>query len=562
MTPTRRNPQRGVAALLLAAVLVGSVAWLTIGALANSGRSTAQRETRTGITLQSAKQSLLAYVAKQAATDNTPGRLPCPESLGQPDTVYEGIAAPVIGPPSFPTCSPVGRLPWKTLGIDQLRDGWGEPLWYAAATGTWALVNSGTSLTINPGLANPLTYDGAANAVVAVIIAPGIAINTLNMTSPPAGCTQVGQQANRYAVPYVVANFLECGNEAGNYLTIAPTDWGNDRSISITAAEVMSAIAGAVADRLQRQVAPALADWRANEANTNWGEQFIAYASTFSNPASNAMCGTYNVREGLMPVARAASSTCTNWTGGTVTQLAGLMVSLGCAQAGGNYQCQFTNLSPISVLTARIRARAPNVGQSFRAVITTADISNNRGGAYSNFSLTIDTSTGDGNLDFRVTLPLLSIGTVVTVTFPNLPDAALFSDARMGWFLDNDWARYTYYVVARGSRLQPGATCSGPGDSDCLVLNGLPASVGNADDKRFILALMGPALTSQGRSCGTDADLDGVIDCDEFDQYIESRTTSRTFHQDTITSVFNDRLAACPFQQTPPAPAPVVTICN
>jgi hypothetical protein len=558
----RRTTQSGVAALLFIAALIGGVAWLTIGALANSARGTAERETRTGLALQSGKQALLAYVAKQAATttENTPGRLPCPESLSQPGTTSEGIAPPIVG--LFPTCPSVGRLPWKTLGIDQPRDGSGEPLWYAVATGTWALVNSSTSLSINPGLANQLAYDGAPNAVVAVIIAPGTAMNTLSMTSPPAGCTQVGQQANRYALPYVPANFLECSNATGSYLTITPTDWGNDRTLSITAAEVMAAIMGAVADRLQRQVAPALADWRATDSNTLWGNNFLAYASTFSNPASNAMCGSWNVREGLMPVAKSATSSCTNWGSGSVSLLFGLFGSSSCGQVGSNYQCQFTNLLGGLALRTRIRATAPNVGMSFRGVITAADVSVSNGGTISNFSLTLDNSTGDVDIDFRVQMPLLAVNTVVTVSFPNLPDAALFADSRIAWFIDNDWARYAYYAIARGSRLQPGASCSGSGDADCMDLNGLPAANGNTDDKRFVLGLWGPALASQSRSCLTDADSNGVMDCDERTQYIESRASAASYHQDTITSVFNDRLATCPFQQTPPAPAAVVTICN
>jgi hypothetical protein len=95
-----------------------------------------------------------------------------------------------------------------------------------------------------------------------------------------------------------------------------------------------------------------------------------------------------------------------------------------------------------------------------------------------------------------------------------------------------------------------------------MNLNGLPASNGNSDDKRFMLALYGPPLASQSRSCATDADSDGIMDCNERDQYIESRTSAATYHQDAIDAAFNDRVATCPFQQTPPAPAAVLTVCN
>lgn len=561
----RRTRQRGVAALLFVAVLIGAIAWVTVSALSGSGRATAERETRTGLALQAAKQSLLAYVAKAAAdtTENTPGRLPCPESLGQPGTAQEGMAAPIVG--LFPTCSPVGRLPWRTLGIDQLRDGSGEPLWYAAATGTWALNTSATNLTINPGTPNTLSYNGTANAVVAVIIAPGTMMNTLSIPgSPPGACMPINQQGSRYAVPYVVANFLECGNETGSYATIVPADWGNDRTISITAAEVMNAIMGAVADRLQRQVAPALTDWRANEGNTNWGDLFIPYASPFSNPTTNAVCGSYNTTEGLMPLARAATTTCTNWTGGTVTQLLGTLGSVSCGQSGGNYQCTFTNTGSV-LLDARIQARAPNVGGSFRGRISAANILISQTGLIQPpppptfFSLTLNNTNGDANIDFRYRpSSILAIGTVVTVSFPNLPDAALLTDTRMKWFVDNDWARHSYYVISHGVKLEPtGLSCNPPTSYDCLALNGV-------DLQRFILALTGPALPAQSRSCATDADSDGTMDCNERNQYVESRVTGvggQQWLQNTIDSTFNDRLATCPATRTPAPPASVVTIC-
>ena len=54
-----------------------------------------------------------------------------------------GVSCNIVG---------IGRLPRKTLGVNQLVDGYGEPLWYAVKTGTWALVNNGDVLTINPGL--------------------------------------------------------------------------------------------------------------------------------------------------------------------------------------------------------------------------------------------------------------------------------------------------------------------------------------------------------------------------------------------------------------------------
>jgi hypothetical protein len=164
------------------------------------------------------------------------------------------------------------------------------------------------------------------------------------------------------------------------------------------------------------------------------------------------------------------------------------------------------------------------------------------------FSVTLDPATGDALIDFRVTF-FLALLVPVSVTIPNLPDAALFTDTRMAWFLSNDWARYTYYSIAPGSQLSAASDCASAGDVDCMRVNGLPAANGNADDKRFVLALMGPALATQAQPSNSSA------------QYIESRTDSMTFHQDRIDAVFNDRLATCPFQNVPATGTPT-TVCN
>jgi hypothetical protein len=523
----------------MAAVLVLGVGWYTVRALNTIAPAASEREVRTGRALQAAKQALLAYVAQYAARSNTadPGQMPCPESLtlANPGQSSSSCSASAIV---------VGRLPWKTLGADQFLDGYGEPLWY--------MVRGFRDPPINFGSIGQLTYNGSA--VVAMIIAPGRPLNTASTAgTPPAGCIKQSQMvATRNSATLSAANFLECGVATGSIAAPGDSTWTNDRVIAITAAEWIAAIAGPVADRLQRQVAPALAEWRSTDSNTNWGELFLPAASTFSNPVTNGLCGTYGVREGLMPVARSASSTCTNWTSGTVTQLPllGLIGADSCGAAGSNYQCTYTQtLSILGIGSARIRVRAPNVGQSFRDRISAADVVvSPAGGTVTNFSLTLDSATGDALIDFRVSF-FLALLTPVTVTIPGLLDAALFTDPRMAWYVNNDWARYTYYSIAPGSQLNSASDCSSAGDADCMTLNGLPPSNGNTNDKRFVLALMGPALATQSQPSSI------------LTEYIESKTGSMVYHQDRIDAVFNDRLATCPFQHTP-ASGPVISVCN
>lgn len=525
--------QRGAAMMIMVTVAVLGFAWFVVGAIGKTAVTPAEREAKTAYALQAAKKALLAHVAHYAARTNFdfPGRMPCPESLNAYGTANAGQS-----PGACSNTTPViGRLPWHTLGIDELRDGDGELLWYALSPNFHP-----TTFPLNPAPPNPylnfgtppaLPFDGTN--VVAVVIAPGSPL-------PANPCSVVNQQISRYQTPLDPAKFFECGNATGVYTNPGSNSGSNDRVLAITAAEWAEAIAGAVADRLQRQVAPALEDFRTTESNASWGKVFVPNPSAFSNPSANNLCGNDGVREGLTPASFSATSSCTSWTGGSVTQVAGLLGLPNCAQvAGVGYQCQFINLSPFTPLVARVRATAPNVGGAFRAPITAASITNDRGGIVSNFSLTPDYGNYRADLDFRLSFPLLSFGAQVTVTIPNLPDAAVMSDPRAAWFFGNDWGRHTYLVIGSGNRFNGGGTCSGPGDGDCLTLASLPAVHGNPDDKHFMLALMGRALAAVPQSQPSN----NVAD------YLESRTTPPDeFTWNRLSSSYNDRFAMCPFR--------------
>jgi hypothetical protein len=242
--------QRGAALILLITVLVLGVAWFVVGALGKAAPTSADRDTLSGAALGQSKRALLAYVAQYAARSGTiePGQMPCPEFLSSIGTGNQGQAGT-----SCSNASPtVGRLPWETLGVDEIRDGYGEPIWYVLSPGFRAA-------PINFGTPGQLTYNGNPNTAVALLIAPGPPLNTASdPATPPAGCSKVNQQVStRNTASLNPQNFLECGNDAGNNSILGNSQWTNDRVIAITAAEWADAIAGPVADRLQRQVAPA-----------------------------------------------------------------------------------------------------------------------------------------------------------------------------------------------------------------------------------------------------------------------------------------------------------------
>ena len=104
--------------VMLVIMILGATAFL-VSALSSSALRTARQETSASVLAQ-AKEALIGY----AASDSTrPGELPCPDinndgviKITGPDADYSGSNC----------MSLVGRLPWKTLGLPELRDASGE----------------------------------------------------------------------------------------------------------------------------------------------------------------------------------------------------------------------------------------------------------------------------------------------------------------------------------------------------------------------------------------------------------------------------------------------------
>ncbi len=138
-----------------------------------------ERDKKTSAALAEAKAALIAYSLKldigtcTSLNCRRPGDLPCP------DMNNNGEAGTACGSQNLR----IGRFPWKTLGVTDLRDGDGERLWYALsnqyknnprvfplnsdAMGT-ITVKTSQGLVINDG--------SLGTGVVAVIFAPGYPI--------------------------------------------------------------------------------------------------------------------------------------------------------------------------------------------------------------------------------------------------------------------------------------------------------------------------------------------------------------------------------------------------
>ncbi len=201
---TARGTQKGAAFLILVFML-GVAAASAIVVAGPTGNAQLAAAEKTGAALATAREALMAYAASVSDSERL-GDLPCPATSyasGQTATSCNTAA------------SRIGYLPWKTLGLPDLRDGSGSPLLYAVSERFKYNSRIGT---LNSDTAGEFSVSGE-NAI-AVVFAPGPALRT----------------QDRNAATFNVVNFLELGNADGDttFTTALETDNFNDRLLWIT----------------------------------------------------------------------------------------------------------------------------------------------------------------------------------------------------------------------------------------------------------------------------------------------------------------------------------------
>lgn len=202
--------QKGAAILLLMLIIfLGSTYWLLESGTSVSALSDLEKKTAQALFL--AEQALIGRSAMDASR---PGSLPCP------DTNNDGVAELFSGNhcPSY-----VGRLPWKTLGTQQLRDGYGNTLWYALSP---SLRDHPAAQPINPSRTLELNIDSLTN-IAAIIFAPG---------PPLAG--QNGRTSN------AAADYLDASNADGDftYSSGPRSESFNDQTLTISREEIFRTV--------------------------------------------------------------------------------------------------------------------------------------------------------------------------------------------------------------------------------------------------------------------------------------------------------------------------------
>jgi len=272
MRPTRPQPsqarQHGAALMVMLVIVVMGIAAALVGSLS----MTALKNTRQETTSNALAQAKDALIGKSITYDDYPGSLPCP------DTDNDGISD-AGGSSECP--SYVGRLPWYTLGLPDLRDAAGERLWYTVSRNfrrydSVRPLNSNTKGTLLIYSADGVTQQTQAGYdAVAVIFSPGSPVSS--------------QTRNTVAQQNSAANYLDIANSRNNASASGPfiagtkSDTFNDQLLFITTRNLMPLVEQRVAGEVKR----ALANYRTTNGYYPWADTVTASSDYDSNDGYN-----------------------------------------------------------------------------------------------------------------------------------------------------------------------------------------------------------------------------------------------------------------------------------
>ncbi len=446
--------QRGIILVLVLTLVVAAALWGVTSSLTTAALRT-DRERATMAAIMQAKEALIAHAASNPSPSfpDRPGTLPCPDRDNDGDA--DGGAGANCATSNDPNLR-VGRLPWKTLDLPDLRDSSGERFWYALSgnfrRSAGTVVNSDTQGQIQ------LTGLAPGQRVVAVIIAPGAPLSQLGQTRDPAFPAQLVN----------IANYLEGENDYNNdggglnndvFANASVSSTFNDIVVPITEDELFPVVENMVALRLRKDVKAQIDV----EYRDFWGAYPFPAAFNPTTVSPPGYVGVAGATEGQLPVDsdQLAYSWVSAGSDTAFTVISGTLLTNSCSAVGVNWQCDVEVNSPTADVSLNVKAL--NVGRSFAWYKQTWPVDDNPlPVATSTVSGTLDpTANGNGTVTFRLTLrngPPTSILLRPPEANPKLTRStgATTADPSIRWFFRDEWYRLVYYAAA------PGALPGGP----------------------------------------------------------------------------------------------------
>ena len=517
--------QDGIALVVILGVLLVIGAMFALSSL-NFATQRVARDTVTRDSLLRAKEALIAY----AATDATrPGELPCPDVNDDGMLV---INEDFVGSNCV---SLIGRLPWITLGLPDLRDDAGERLWYALsndfhANGTVPL-NSDTAFRAGNTSLQIIGAYPAAN-LVAIVFSPGAALTRQGAAATQNRSCIVGTNCNASlkctAVPASntpkcnAVNYLDVASGEDNsdidanrsYVATAKSETFNDQLLPIHSDDIMRL----VERRAAREFAQYLRDhydaWENTTVVGGTNKGFYPYAAPFTDP-STTQVGTNGTMSGLLPLAN--------------TPLTWSNASLGCTGNGtATLDCNTLVVClPLVGCVPPLSARVNNVATRFVDPPTPANVQVLLGLSLGG-SATWTMNKAQQRLDFSYA-GFLSAGTIhIQVAAP-----AVSSWIGSSWLTQNNWHQDTYYALAPGYAIDGVDMCGGAGPPCLTIAN----TVAPNDNKQALVVMSGRALTAAGQMVRPVSPLPAATT-----QFFEGLNPggTLTFEANARTGTFND----------------------
>ena len=498
-----RRAQQGIALIVILATLFMIGAYFLYASL-NLANIRVGRDQTTNDALRKAKAALIAY----AVSDTTrPGELPCPDVNDDGQLV---IGEDISGS----NCtSLVGRLPWKTLDLPDLRDDSGERLWYALsndfhANGSVAL-NSDTayragnsSLVVRTPSGIPASPNGV---VVAIVFSPGEVLQRSDGVSQSRGCT-VGTNCDATlkctTSPATLTpkcnplNYLDKESTSAEdnadllpaanprFVTADRSETFNDRMMPIYSDDIMSIVERRAAREVAQVLNAHYTAWEAKKPLTPDYQNFkgfypwAAQITTATDP-STQWPGTNATNAGFVPF----DGSSVRWSSASTSLLSG---------CSGVNTTQITCTGFISFFTVvglNISARVGNIGSAATTPPTAADVTVSNGFVIGTPTVTWTLVPGSNALDFSYSGTVFGFGIPMTVQVQAPPPLAMPS-----WVTTNDWQERMHYAVAPAYALTGSQDC---GTMTCIALNNTTAVTPSATDKRAVLVMAGRAVTGQ-----------------------------------------------------------------
>ena len=465
--------------MVMLVIMVIGVVTILVSSLNSSTTQTGRMET-TSHSLAIAKDALISL----AVTYNDyPGSLPCPDTNDD----CESDAGGTTGCPQY-----IGRLPWKTLGLTDLRDASGERLWYALSRNVrrYAAVrplNSDTEGTLN------ITGSYAVSNLYAVIFAPGDALAGQNRSaSQSVLCTTTGTTiiASRCASNYLEGSNANKSTEANpvagvnpnpNYQANVANNTFNDQLIFITKQQLFSS----VEKRIGREAKICLDGFAIANGNK------YPWAVPVSNPTvSELSTGRNGTLFGRFPTLIPAQ------VEDMRTKFVLLQITL------DNFIASNTSANYSAMVNA--------ANQAENSADSVAHFYNDTGNDPAEDAAKVLEDAADDISDFSVTVTIASVSAaqvdltnkinnfnnIVPNSWPNCP---LFASAY--W---NDWKNLVFFQIANGFKPGGSGLCTGCGS--CLSVQGSGHSNAGSGNYLAVVVVAGEKLISGTRATGVVGD--------------------------------------------------------